>query len=582
MRMPRIGMTDKPEVQNSLFARMTTETAIYGALLLVSLMLRLVDLDARPLSSAEAAQALGAWQLAQGHEPVTVGSPLLTNGTAFLFFLFGANDFTARLLPALFGALLVLLPYFWRERLGHEGAFLAALLLAVSPLSLFGSRWLGPEALAALLGLGLVTALVRFADKGTPRSLYASAALLGLLLASGPGAYFVLLALVAGALAAWTLGRRGNPAMAGLGERLKAAPADARAAGLVFGATVVGVGTLLLFHVQGLRGFGDVLSAWWHGFSRVGALPWFSPFLWPVLYEPIVFVFGIIGGIQAVRDRDLLGSGLLGSALGIAIMLMAWPARTAGDLLLVSVPLALLAGRCVARLWESARADWRGVRDGVYVAVFAILAMYVYLQLAGFAERGNIEFAILAWVGIGLVAVLTLGQGVLHGVDNALRNLAVAGAALTFVVTLSAAVGSAYNPSGKNAEYLDPMPTSPQARMLAGDVAIWSLRRMGDAHEMSVAVMLPDPAVLQWYLRDFRKLEVYSESVGPVNAEAIVTLEGVQPKVGAAYVGQPYELARDSRWRGLSARDWWRWALWRELPASSQTRVVLWIKASQE
>ncbi len=131
MRMPRIGMTDKPEVQNSLFARMTTETAIYGALLLVSLMLRLVDLDARPLSSAEAAQALGAWQLAQSHEPVTVGSPLLTNGTAFLFFLFGANDFTARLLPALFGALLVLLPYFWRERLGHEGAFLAAVLIAV-------------------------------------------------------------------------------------------------------------------------------------------------------------------------------------------------------------------------------------------------------------------------------------------------------------------------------------------------------------------------------------------------------------------------------------------------------------------
>ncbi len=545
-------------------------------------MLRLVDLDARPLSSAEAARALGAWQLAQGQEPTVVGSPLLTHTTTLIFFLFGASDFMARLLPALFGALLVLVPYFWRERLGHAGAFLAAVLLAVSPLSLFASRWMGTEVLAAGLGLALATALARFADTGAPRALYVGAVLLGLLLASGAGAYFVLLALLAVAGAAWGLGRRGHAAIAVLQERVQAGGARLRTAGLVWLGTVLAVGTLLLFHVQGLRGLGDVLDEWWRGFGVVGALPWFSPLLWPTLYEPVVVVFGIVGGVRAVRERDLLGSSLLGCALGLSVMLAAWPARTSGDFLLVTAPLALLAGREIARLWQNARADWRGARDGVYVAVFAILVAYIYLQLAGFAERGNVEFVLLAWVGVGLVVVLTVGQGGLYSVDNALRNLGLSVAALALVITLSAALGSAYNAGGKNAECLDPAPTSPQARALAADVATWSLRRVGDAHQMSVAVMLPDPAVMQWYLREFRNLRVFAGVAGPVSAEAIIAPEGVQPAAQGAYVGQAYELTRDLRWRALPARDWWRWALWRALPAPSQTRAVLWIQASSE
>lgn len=575
-------MTEKPDAKNSLFSRITIETALYGALLLVSLALRLIDLDARPLSSAEAARALGAWQLAQGHEPVSVGSPLLTHGTALVFFLFGANDFTARLLPALFGALLALLPYFWRERLGHGGAFLAAALLAVSPLSLFASRSLGSEVLAAGLGLALATALARFMDTGAPRALYASAALLGLLLASGPGAYFVLLALMAVALAAWALGRAGNPNVAALQERVQASGASLRTAGFIFLGTALGIGTLLLFHVQGVRGLGDVLDEWWRGFGAAGAMPWFGPFLWPLLYEPAVMVFGVVGGIRAVRERDLPGSSLLGCALGLLVMLAAWPARTSGDFLLATAPLALLAGREIARLWRSAWSDWRGLRDGVYVAVFGILAVYIYLQLAGFAERGNVEFVILAWVGVGLVAVLTLGQGVLYSVDNALRNLGLAAAALTLTMTLSAALGSAYNAGGKGVEFLDPAPTSPQARTLAADVATWSLRRLGDAREMSVAVALPNPAVMQWYLREFRNLGVFAGGAAPTDAEAVITLEGAQPAAQGAYAGQAYELTRDCRWRTLSARDWWRWALWRTLPASSQTRAVLWLRTPQE
>ncbi len=575
-------MTDKPDVKKSLFARINAETALYGVLLLVSLALRLVDLDARPMSGAEAARALGAWHLAQGRPPASVGSPLLTNGTALLFFLFGASDFTARLLPALIGAAMAVVPYFWRERLGRGGALVAAALLAVSPLALFASRSLGPEALAAAFGLGLATALARFADTGAPRALYASAALLGLLLASGAGAYFVLLALAAVALVVWALGRRGAPGAAALRERWMAARAHLRTAGVVFLATVAGVGTLWFFHVSGLRGFGDVLDAWWRGFAGVGAMPWFSPVVWPVLYEPVVWVFGIIGGVRAVWERDVLGSSLLGCALGLSVMLVAWPARTSGDLLLATAPLALLAGRQMAQMWQAARSDWRGVRDGLYVAVFAILVVYVYLQLAGFAERGDPTFALLAWTGVALMAVLTIGQGVLHGVDNALRNLGLTAAGLALVVTVSAALGSAYNAGGRNAEYLDPAPSSPQVRALAADVATWSLRRIGDAHEMSVAVMLQEPSVMEWYLREFRNLAVYAGSAGPLDAEAIIAPDGIQPAVRGAYTGQAYELTRDCRWRALPARDWWRWALWRALPASADARAVLWMKASSE
>src|SRR5512139_2838629 len=88
------------------------------AILLLSLFTRLWDLSYRAWNHDEAIHTDWSWNLYTGrgyqHNPIYHG-PLLYHVTALTFFLFGDNDVTGRLPNALFGMILVALPYFFRK-----------------------------------------------------------------------------------------------------------------------------------------------------------------------------------------------------------------------------------------------------------------------------------------------------------------------------------------------------------------------------------------------------------------------------------------------------------------------------------
>ena len=98
----------------------------------------------------------------------------------------------------------------------------------------------------------------------------------------------------------------------------------------------------------------------------VNGQPWTYPLLALALYEPFALLFGLIGGgILLVTFRGS-GSDRLGSCRGSrGLTLFVWLAggllllailsggRGVGDVALVCVPLAVLAGLAVERLAES-------------------------------------------------------------------------------------------------------------------------------------------------------------------------------------------------------------------------------------
>src|SRR5450759_2454847 len=146
----------------SLEAWLTTERVAYGAAGVLALFLRLFGLGLQPLSPAEAAQALPAWQAAQGNAYQLSGiSPLLFGLQRWLFVPLAGSDSLARWWPALAGGLATLLFYALRDRLGRGGALVAAILWAGSPLAVFVSRQatgygrVPPLALALLACLSL-------------------------------------------------------------------------------------------------------------------------------------------------------------------------------------------------------------------------------------------------------------------------------------------------------------------------------------------------------------------------------------------------------------------------------------------
>ena len=114
----------------SLRIPVTWDATAYAALVVLGFGFRLWDLGARAMHHDESLHAYYSYQLLQGngyeHSPLLHG-PFQFFGTALTFFLTGgANDFTARLLPALFGGALVVLPLAFRSRLGKGGALAAA------------------------------------------------------------------------------------------------------------------------------------------------------------------------------------------------------------------------------------------------------------------------------------------------------------------------------------------------------------------------------------------------------------------------------------------------------------------------
>ncbi len=130
------------------------EALLWGALVLVTLLLRLYDLGVRGMSHDESLHTLYSYYLFNEgryeHNPMMHG-PFRYHVTALVYFLFGASDFSSRLVPALLGTSLVGLLYAFRRWIGRTGAFVAALLVTVSPSLLFHSRYIRDDIFIATL-----------------------------------------------------------------------------------------------------------------------------------------------------------------------------------------------------------------------------------------------------------------------------------------------------------------------------------------------------------------------------------------------------------------------------------------------
>ena len=117
-------------------------TGKYGNLILCiviisTIALRLIGLGSSSLTMNEAENAMAALRLFRQGETSQL---LYTLPTAVFFSLFGASEFTARLLPAVLGCLLVLLPLCLKDKIGTRKALLLAFLFAFDPVLLFWSK----------------------------------------------------------------------------------------------------------------------------------------------------------------------------------------------------------------------------------------------------------------------------------------------------------------------------------------------------------------------------------------------------------------------------------------------------------
>jgi predicted membrane-bound mannosyltransferase/sugar lactone lactonase YvrE len=151
--------------------------------MLVALVMRLWNLGDMALHHDESLHATYSWYLYEGrgyeHNPLMHG-PFLFHSAAAVFFLFGDSDMTARLLPALFGTVLVGMPYLLRKQIGMPAVIIAAVLLMFSPTLFYYSRFFRNDIYITVWTFGMVICMWRYLDEVKDRYLYALALLMAL------------------------------------------------------------------------------------------------------------------------------------------------------------------------------------------------------------------------------------------------------------------------------------------------------------------------------------------------------------------------------------------------------------------
>jgi uncharacterized protein (TIGR03663 family) len=147
---------------------------IFLLIFIIALFVRFWHLDLKLLHHDEAIHAWFSYELltrgAWVYDPSYHG-PFLYYVTAGMFSLFGDSDLVARLLPALFGTLLIPLVY-CIYRIGYidkKQTLLAALLLALSPEMVYFSRFLRHDIFMLFFTFLLLVAVLYYFEYGQTR-----------------------------------------------------------------------------------------------------------------------------------------------------------------------------------------------------------------------------------------------------------------------------------------------------------------------------------------------------------------------------------------------------------------------------
>ena len=416
--------------------RLDREFVPYLVLAAVALGMRLWDLGSRAISHDESLHVFYSWGLSQGngyeHDPMMHG-PFQFLGNALNFLIFGDSDFTARLLPALFGAALVLLPFFLRRYLGRWGGIAVAVLLAFSPTMLYFSRYARNDIYIAFWTLLLVICLWRYIAERRARYLYIGAAALSLSFCTKEVSYITVaifasfLLIVAGKGLAARVRKKldlsglsapaeylifiGTLALPLFGAFIGLIPGVDLAPGVVTWHKVLTVVLLLVVSAAiGLRwsvrrwllsalifygifalfyttyfthipGFGSGIwesADYWIEQQEVarGGQPWYYYLMLLSFYEFLPLALAAVGAIYFTIKGDLFSRFLVYWAALSLILYSIFGEKMPWLSVHMALPAILLGGKLIGRLFQEV--NWRRMRACALRAVAALVLIFLF------------------------------------------------------------------------------------------------------------------------------------------------------------------------------------------------------------
>lgn len=533
------------------------EIAAYAALALIAVATRFWDLGSRAIHHDESLHALYSWYLYTGkgyvHDPMMHG-PFQFVGNAFFYLIFGASDYTARMMAATFGVWIVLAPYFLRKELGRVGAIVTSALFAFSPTFLYFSRFSREDIYMAGWEMLLVVALFGYLRTRSRGWLYTAVAALGFAFATKESVYITgfifLMAFVFEALFAF-LGRR-VPVIWGLLRSLSAR--DWSVCIAIFLGIFLLLFTTFFTNPKGvITGSVGALQYWFaqHEVQR-GGQPWFYYLMLLPLYEflPLLAALGglVYWVVRPAQQRMTFFIWFLTFWFLAAFGIYSFAGEKMPWILThISEPLIFLAGMSIAGLIR--RVDRKTLSSGVGLLSLVLTGALAATLLGGLVAAEPVagtqlgtQAALLQrlamWLLVLVIVTVLAINGVRYGPRSVLVPAGLGGVAALALLSIHTAWGVSYARGDIPQDMLVYVQTSPDVPRVVREIDRIA-NQTGAGKDMKILLdggyndnIGGQPVAhesiawpFEWYLRDYKLRTYYSRSLpSPVDAPVILAM----------------------------------------------------------
>jgi len=511
-----------------------------------------------------------SFDLAKGLRPEIGPQPGYVLLTSLAFFVFQTGEFTARLVPALFGAALVLAPYFFRDRLGEKAALVLAFLLAFDPGLLALSKLAGSPILA-------VSALVLAWGAWRAGNIRAAGVLTGLSLLGGPQFWPGWIGLAV----AWGLSTRIVPNLTIIRfERSELSRALIYAAG-----TFLAVGSLFLLAPGGLGAGLQSLAAYfgsWVDFNNTALnfVPARRLLIALLVYQFPALLLAAVSLVRGIIDRDdltiALGLWLL-TALALAL---ANPGRQVFDLAWALLPLWTLAALEISRHIKPIEGEpWETLGMMAFTIIILVFAglNFAGLSLNTFAPEQMQPRLLLLGASLILLALSIFLVAYGWSVSVAEQGSVLGALVILSIWNLSTAMAAGGLRIYQTAEMWPPgLPArySPYLTMQLREIERWKLQ---PAQPLTITVSGIDSPALRWTLRDWNVTYTNAAALTENPEVLIVPAETESPELQANYRGQDFIWRTQAYWDEFQPADWLRW-IFHHQATEGQEAFILWAR----
>ena len=563
----------------SVQGRVTVAHLLLGLVTIVAGINRLVGLEHIPFSPAEASHALQLWGLWRQGEMVgaMTSSPAYFAPASILFQLFGDSEAALRLVPALFGVGLVLLPWLLRRQIGVAGALVASLLLAISPTVSNLARTVGGDSPAIFAFLLVGVAGIRYLDKGSSRWLTILAVGLGFGFTSSPIFYTGLSAIGVG----WLIQHWIGPPLI---EQLPRPTSLEKRHAIIWGAgTFLGVATLFLWLPAGLGGAANELGKWVAQFDfNASALDWVSPILLFGRYEPILLLVGGIAGIWVTWRGYELASTVVYIIVAGIVLIFLQPGQV-GNVAVLVVPASLLVGIFVEKIVSQPSQHPDGYRytlafTGILLLAGGIFTGMVARQLR-IAQYNSDDFVHL-WLALTMIALSIALVFYANVIDRAIAGKSSIFALLILLTAFTWGNSWWLNQQAANdtrTRWVQTATSSDVTQLV--EVATETARQWGVDEQSVTLLATVDSPILRWYLRHFDQAQFGESGLVDTRHDLIITPQNAGTQLADSYFGTDFSLLNHDTPMSLGYSALMKYLLFREVNAGiNQTNVILWVR----